>query len=488
MSRFNLKTTSRTKTVNLAGGEAYIESPKLELVSLVLTSFVKDKFYESADDQLKRLRAILSKISDKTFAAKTAIYARNEFGMRSITHALLAEIAKSVKGEKWTKKAIEYGTRRPDDLLEIVSYYINNYGKPIPNSLKKGVSLALKKFDEYQLAKYKGDNKETKLVDILNLVHPKPGKENSKLFKRLVEGRLKTADTWETKLTKAGQSVSEIEDEGEKAEALAKEKKGAWKELVKENKLGYFALLRNLRNILEQGDAKTIDLAAKQLVDEKRIHGSLVLPFRFTTALKELASITGSRKLIEALSDALDISLKNVPKLPGKTLVVLDESGSMSGKPIEIGSIFAAVLYKANDADLVMFAEDARFQAFNTKDSTITIAKQLEDSANGGGTNFDASFELITEKKKKYDRIIILSDMQGWMSSDTPVAAFNQYKKATGTDPFIYSFDLNGHGSLQFPERNVFCIAGFSDKIFDAMKLLEEDRNALIKKIEAVKL
>jgi len=82
--------------------------------------------------------------------------------------------------------------------------------------------------------------------------------------------------------------------------------------------------------------------------------------------------------------------------------------------------------------------------------------------------------------------------MQGWISdgwgSSNPKAAYANYKLRTGADPLIYSFDLNSYGSMEFPERNVYCLAGFSDKIFDIMKVLEEDREALIHRVESIEL
>lgn len=106
MARFR-KTNYRNTIENRAGGEAFKQSPKLELVSLLLTSFVKDQYYRTADEQLEDLSRLVNEISDKKFVAKSAIYARNEFGMRSITHALIGELVKIVKGKKWLKFAIE---------------------------------------------------------------------------------------------------------------------------------------------------------------------------------------------------------------------------------------------------------------------------------------------------------------------------------------------------------------------------------------------
>jgi len=468
--RFNSKTTN--KTINKAGGVAYKQTDKLSFVSILLTSFLKDQFYRSTDETIEELVALFNGV-DKKFAAKTALFARTKFGMRSVSHLVAGEIAKSVKNETWTKKFFDKIVYRPDDMTEIMSYYLSKYSKPIPNSLKKGFALALSRFDDYKMAKYRGEKSELSLVDIVNLVHPK----NTETIKKLVNGELKSTDTWESELTQAGQEAKTDEQKEEL-------KKHVWIKLIKEKKIGYFALLRNLRNILEQAP-DVIGQACELLVDENLIKKSLVLPFRFSTAYNQIeeTNLDGARSVLIALTKATDIAMSNVPKFGGKTLVVIDESGSMEGKPSEIATLFGAVLIKSNDADLMLFAGEARYRTVNPMDSTLTIRKSI--GFNGGSTNFHSIFQ---EANKPYDRIIILSDMQGWVGYESPVSDFNDYKTRTGAKPFIYSFDLQGYGSMQFPEPNVFCLAGFSDKIFDIMKLLESDKQALINEIEKIEL
>lgn len=482
MSKFNSKSKTTKRTVNLAGGKAYVENPKLELVSILLTSFVADQFYRTAGEGIDRVKELINQIKDKMFVAKAALYARTKFGMRSISHVVAGELAKEVKGETWSKRFFDKIVYRVDDMAEILAYYLSNYGKPVPNAVKKGFRAALSRFDAYHLAKYRGERNDISLVDVVNLVHPKPGEKNADALKKLVAGELTSTDTWESKLTKAGQDA---ENDEEKEELKA----SAWKELVLEKKIGYFALLRNLRNILEQGDKETQKAAFELLQDEKLIKKSLVLPFRFTKALEEIEKISGSRDCIVAISKAIDIAVANVPVFEGKTLVALDCSGSMEGRPAEIGSLFAAILAKSNDSDLMLFSDSAEYRAVNPLDSTSSIAKSVKFAS--GGTNFHAIFE---EANRKYDRIIILSDMQGWMSGGlgqrggAPDQTVSAYRKKFSANPFIYSFDLSGYGSLQFPENNVFAIAGFSDKVFDLMKLLEEDRNAMVAEIEKVEI
>ena len=166
MSRFTQKSQG-TKTENLAGGEAFSQSPETELASILLTSFAQDQFYRSANQTFDKIKELLPKV-DKEFAAKAAIYARNEFGMRSITHVLASELAPYIAGKEWNKRFYDKVIRRPDDMIEIVSYH-KGKGDKLSGAMKKGFARAFDKFDRYQLAKYRGEGKSVKLVDIVNL-------------------------------------------------------------------------------------------------------------------------------------------------------------------------------------------------------------------------------------------------------------------------------------------------------------------------------
>jgi hypothetical protein len=250
-------------------------------------------------------------------------------------------------------------------------------------------------------------------------------------------------------------------------------------------KIGYFALLRNLRNILTQAP-QFIGLACDILTDERMVRSSRVLPFRFKTAYDEVQKMTTSkevREVIKALDKALELSTSNVPQFDGETLVVIDVSGSMSGRPSEIASLFGAILAKTNNCDVMTFATRANYANYNPADSVLTIRNSFNFS--GGGTNFK---DIFLKANRKYDRIVILSDMQGWIGHTSPVSEFNLYKKKFKCEPWVYSWDLAGLGTTQFPEKNIFALAGFSDKVFDIMKWLETDRNELYKMIDAVEI
>lgn len=483
MSKFNTTLPKqKTLTENLAGGQAYSQTNELSLVSLLLTSFVNDQFYRDANNTLSELKSLISKIDDKEFVAKSAIYARDKFGMRSITHALAGELTSQLAGKEWAKDFYNKVVVRVDDMTEIMSYYLayktNKDNPKFPNSLKKGFAKAFDKFDNYQLAKYKNTNKAVKLVDVVNLVHPTPSVRNQESLNLLINDKLKSADTWESKLSQAGQMADSEED-------LAQLKADAWQELISTRKIGYFALLRNLRNIITQAP-DSVSSACELLVDEKMIKNSRVLPFRFTKAYEEIEKLPSSKSVREvqmALNQALDISVNNVPKFDGETLVVMDVSGSMSGRPSEIASLFGAILAKSNSCDVMTFSTNAQYKSYNPMDSVMTIRNSFRFS--GGGTNIRSVFQ---KAEKEYDNIIILSDFQSWLGYYTPSVEFNKYKKKYNCNPHVYSFDLAGYGTLHLPEKQVYCLAGFSDKVFDIMQLLKTDKNALLNEIKSIRI
>ena len=463
---------SAPNTVNFAGGRAFTQTAKLELVSVLLTTFLEDEFYRTEKQTTEKIRDLITKVGDPRFVAKAALYARNTYGMRSVSHLVAGELPKSVKGARWTKSFYAQVVRRPDDVMETLGYYLAVYGRPVPNSLKKGLGAALARFDEHQVAKYRREHGVFKMVDAVNLVRPKATPALSKL----VRGELAPAQTWETKLTQAGT--------GETAEQVAAAKTQAWGELLRERKLGYLALLRNVRNILTQAPELVGELCA-QLADEGAVRKSLVFPFQFLSAVDVLkqGNLPGASRVMDALNQAIDHSLANVPNFGGNTLVALDSSGSMVGRPQTIGSLFAATLVKATGADLMLFSDDARYVTLNRHDTTLTAAQSIPFIS--GGTNFNSIFQRAN---RAYDRIVILSDMQGWIGGGAPLQPFADYKTRYSVTPRVFSFDLKGYGTLQFPQERVYCLAGWNDRVFEIMQKLDRDPEALVRDVESVPL
>jgi hypothetical protein len=434
-------------------------APELELTHAVLTTFLEDKFYESGNDRIKRIQALV-KACQPQFVANLAIVARKEFNLRSVTHVLLGELSKIHRGDSTVMNAIIDSTVRVDDLTELVSYV----GTPLPKQVKRGVRNAILKFNRYQLAKYKGEGKGVSLVDLFNLTHPKTKHANAeqrKAWKDLIEGNLKSFDTWETEISNAKDDKARTK---------------IWENLIKEDKMGYMALLRNLNNLVKYGVSdKVIDLAAKKLSSAEEVAKSKQLPFRFVTAYD---NVSGSRKLMDAIAEAMEHALSNVPVLSGKTLIAVDSSGSMQGECMKKAAIFAAALVKSNpNADLILYDTAVKeFNKFNSKTPLIDLSKGIEQAAMGGGTETSLVFWYAGNKKVAYDRVIIISDNQSWSEGYGASVQdyYTAYKAQFKINSFVYAIDIQGHGTTDLKGGRVFYLTGWSDRLLDFIGRAEE--------------
>ena len=167
MSKFNGKQTIITK--NNCGHSAYAMKDKEKLVTQVLTSFFNEnKFYGDNSEDLKETTKRVIQ-TDPQFVANLAVFARREFNMRSVSHVLVAHLAHEVEGKPFVRQTVKGVSLRGDDITEIMACYISLFGKPIPNSLKKGINDVLQGFDEYTLSKYKGNGNAVKMRDLMCL-------------------------------------------------------------------------------------------------------------------------------------------------------------------------------------------------------------------------------------------------------------------------------------------------------------------------------
>lgn len=438
----------------------------------VLTSFFNEaKFYgDNSKEMQETIQAVIKK--DPAFVSSLAVFARRVFNMRSVSHVLTGYLAHTVEGKPYTRKTVMGVVQRGDDATEILSFYLNNFGKPIPNSLRKGLADVFGTFDEYTLAKYKGQGKGVKMRDVLCLCRPTPKDENqSALWKRLLEGRLETPVTWETQLSAKGNS------------------KETWESLIDSGKVGYMALLRNLRNIVQAGPAN-IEKVYAVIEDPEAVKRSRQLPFRFLSAYKSVSVIAGSRAF-NALESAVEASVQNMPRLGGTTVIAVDVSGSMSS-PIsaksdirccEIGMMLGLIANKMCDNSIFYtFENKIEKPALSSRNGILYTA--VKEAKASGGTDMDLPFEKMMEDRVRADRIILISDnmcnagVSYW--NKTPVQSLaDQYRQKTGNDLWVHAIDLQGYGTQQFHGRKTNIIAGWSEKVFDFIRLAEQGEGTL---------
>ncbi len=477
--KFN--TALKNRTFNHEGATAFSMQPQEKLVSRVLTSFFNEtKFYgDNSSELVANLREVLA--TEPKFVANLAIYARREMHLRTIAHVLCAELAHDAVGKEYLRATLMQLVERPDDLTEILAYYLQTFGKPIPNALKKGLADALRKFDAYQLAKYNRAH-AVKLRDLLCLVHPKAETESqSELWKKLLENRLEPPITWETELSKYGN------------------RKEVWERLIAEKKLGYMAMLRNLRNIIK-AEITNLPQVYQFLSDATRVLQNKQLPFRYYNAYRILQQEgLGTSKIFDALEAAIKISTKNIPRLPGKTLIAADVSGSMNS-PIsaksqitcaEIAVLLLAIAnYICEETITTTFDNHLYLCQLATHNGIIANANGIK--VNGGGTDITLPLHYLLQKKIKVDRIIILSDNEinrgynyrtGYGAPKNCQALFTEYQSRINPQVWLHAIDLQGYGTQQFAGRNVNLLAGWNERIFDFISASEAKPGSLLEKI-----
>lgn len=524
MSKYNTTRVSAThEVVNAQGGQSIKFVPEMELVGL-LANGLDGHFYEKETDRETRLIELIKQVGkkDPELVAKALVYARTVMGQRSVTHvgavAAISVLSGSPLASRFFTKRDRKANRggiifRLDDMLEIVAYYfLRNPGKPLPNSIKRGFKRALETADTYELAKYQGSGKSVSMVDIVNLVHPKPSEKMQDTFKKLMTGELKQFNTSEDKNTKSGQVVAEKVKSGvitkDEAEVELKEAKGEnWKQLITDGTLGYLALLRNLRNIVNDTTDEVYKASLEMLTDEKRVRKSLVFPHQIDIAFEVLLHENGvpmARRttLLTAISKAYELAIPNLTELftNGRTAVVVDTSSSMRQNPVSMmikskstsinshavdkASLIGATLVKGIGADLYSFDADCRKMMYNPLDSVNTIKNMIVSNTNGGNTIFESIFRRLSGK---YDRIFVISDMQG---GDTILkgSSYQDYIRTHG-QPTVYAIDLKGYGTTMFKQtEKLINLFGYGSDIYEQVKSAEINPKQILAEIRAIEI
>lgn len=530
-------TTTGQTTVNHQGGIGHLRDAKSELFLLAVSNTVgNDTFYEKAGDRDDRYQALVRTLAveDPAWTANLLRWLRTDANMRTAAIVGAAEYVRArltaaspanrsagitriprqhetqAPDGRWEGDALSYNTasnraviasvlQRPDEPGELLGYWTSRYGRNIPKPVKRGIEDAIGSlYTERSLLKYDTASKGFRFGDVLELVHPSPKAVwQGDLFKHAIDRRhnrdnpipesltMLHARAWladmpvadrRTHLDTAGAQLS-LRDAGMTWEALAGWLQGpldaaAWTAVIPS--MGYMALLRNLRNFdqAEVSDDVAAGVAAI-LADPPAVAKSRQFPFRFLAAYKHAPSLRWGH----ALEKALGHSLANVPALPGRTLVLVDRSGSMFGglsertqlNRADSAAVFGTALaMRATSSDLVEFGTTSRPVRYERGESVLRV---IDRFGSLGGTN---TATAVREHYRGHDRVVIVTDEQ---------TASSYYGDPTGQVPAnipVYTWNLAGyqagHGPSGTANRHTF--GGLTDQAFGLIPLLEAGRSA----------
>ena len=381
------------------GAPARYISPELQLRRSVLACLLWERqFYEDGVEIGGRIAELVPKVDAKKVAA-LAVEARERMNLRHVPLLLAREMARHTSHRGVLAETLERVIQRADELTEFVAIYWKDGRVPLSSQAKKGLAAAFPKFDEYQLAKYDRSG-PIKLRDVLFLCHAKPRDDKQAgVWKKLIWGRLANPDTWEVAISVVGATNGA-------------NKRAAWERLLTENKLGALALLRNLRNFRESAVDEALVLAALSAMNTQR-----VLPFRF------LAAARYAPQWEKALEQAMLASLAGQAKLPGKTALLVDVSGSMTAplsRRSEVRRLDAAyglaVLLREIAGKSAVYSFSDELVELPARRG-FALCDAIEKSQSHNGTQLGKAVEELHRRAERdhnqsYDRLIVISDEQ----------------------------------------------------------------------------
>lgn len=499
---------SGARAVTGEGHLGYVRANKSALFLLAAGSLGgEDKFYETGAQSTQRLVDLVRKVAvkDPQWTAAFLNWLRSEGNIRtaSVVGAVEAADAMVKAGIPGGRQIVASVLQRADEPGEAMAYWLATRKGPegqrvnMPASIKRALADAVGRlYNQYNLMKYDSDAAAVRFGDVIDMVHPHPAQDGWKsgLYRHALARRhgrdmsedrnlpeslttiraqvalrvaaqgnpsvlldseaLKAAGmTWEDALSLAGQ--------------LKLDKGKIWKAILPS--LGYMALIRNLRNMDEAGVSDTdVAAAIARIQDPDQVARSRQLPYRFYSAYKNAPSLRWGH----ALDVALNLSLKNIPALGGRTLILIDTSGSMQSKLSEksqmsyqeAAGLFGIALAMKGEADVYGWAD----RPFHFPVKGTSVLKNLEayvrrNGEVGFGTNLTAAIQG-SYVPGKYDRMVVISDMQ----------VMGYGGRLIPTDIPCYFFNLAGYkaAAVQTTGR-VYELGGLTDHTFKMITMLE---------------
>lgn len=513
------------------GAPGFKRDARGELFMLGAGRFFGEKsFYETAHDGADRFRALVHEVAgaDPAWLASFLKWLRSDANIRTAALVGAVEYARATQtmprdADFFTvpglsaRAVVRSVLQRADEPGEMIAYFRSRYGRSIPIAIKRGIADAIvghgtdrkPLYSEYTMLKYDTASHGYRFGDVVDIVCPATlhpdvrGTKLGDLFQFAIDRRHDRGDESSFTMLKANRDFRRLADASPnllldaaklKAAGLTWEdalsiggakldKAKLWESLIDAEALGYMAVIRNLRNMDEAGVSKA---HAKRIVemieDPARVAASRQLPFRFYSAY----NATPSDRWKQALTEALDYSTANIPKLTGRTLVLVDTSASMEGKLsdrsgvryVDVAALFGVALARnASKVDLYGFGDGVFKHELAYGGSVLGQTKQFVARVGeaGHGTRIADSMRRTFAG---HDRVVIFTDMQTMHSRYSGYGIGDVSSTVPASVP-VYAWNLAGYEASMMPtgSGNRHEFGGFSDSAFSIMQALEAGRD-----------
>jgi hypothetical protein len=500
-----IRSTPAPGAVTFEGAPAFVRDLRSELFLLAITNMVGEQaFYEDAatrDDRFIRLVGQLA-VADPAWMMSFLRWLRGDANLRSAAlvaaaEAVHARLAAGGDGapEHSNRRMIDAVLQRPDEPGELLAYWTSRHGRSVPKPVKRGVADAVRRlYTERALLKHDTATKGFRFADVLELTHPAPATPaQGDLFVHALDRRHGRGDDVPTTLsTVRAQAVLRsaaaddpsvlLDADALRAAAMTWEdalslvgstvdRAALWTALIPS--MGYMALLRNLRNFDEAGVGDDVAAAvAAKLADPAQVAKSRQLPMRFLSAYRAAPSLRWAYPLEQALGHCL----ANVPALPGRTLVLIDTSGSMHCGFSRDGTLMrwdAAALFglalarRCAYADVVSFSGGTMVFPYRAGESVLAALHRWQTGGFfiGGGTETAGA---LRRHFAGHDRVVVLTDEQATSGGGAVDTAIPQ-------DVPMITFNLAGYRYGHAPSGTTtrVTIGGLTDQAFRMIPAVE---------------
>jgi 60 kDa SS-A/Ro ribonucleoprotein len=505
----------QTDAVNSENAPAYALAPKQALAQYAATGCFGRTFYAAADEQLTRVLELCEAIAsqgESEFVARVAIYSRTQSFMKDMPALLCAWLsARDPRLHETVFARVIDNARMLRTYVQILRSGVVGR-KSLGSAPKRLVREWLASRDEEALFSSSAGQSPS-LSDIVKMVHPKPASPKREAFYGYMLGRSYDANAlpklvMQFEQFKAGEASDVPDLPFLLLSALPLSQKD-WVSIAKN--ASWQTTRMNLNTFARHGVFEAhglADLIAARLRDAGEIARARVFPYQLLTAYRNCDAAV-PQEVRNALQDAMELAMANVPSIVGDVVVCPDVSGSMkspvtgyragsttSVQCIDVAALVAASVLRKNPAATVLPFEQAVVSVdLNSRDSVMTNAGQLA-SIGGGGTNCSAPVRLLNQRKAKADLVLFISDNESWVDrrrgrGTALLAEWSEFRQRNPKARLV-CLDVQPNQTTQAAERaDILNIGGFSDQVFEVISAfasgqLEADH--WIARIEAVEV
>jgi 60 kDa SS-A/Ro ribonucleoprotein len=495
-----------TDTRNEEGAPAYAFTPRHALAQYAATGCLNGTFYASAEVQLDNLLALSGQV-EPAFVARTALYCR-ERGYMKDTPALLCAVL-SVLGPELLPRVFHRVIDNGRMLRSFVQ--ILRSGAVARRSLgtlpKRLVREWLEARGEDALFR-DSVGQSPSLADIIRMVHPKPGTPQREALYGYLLGRPYRPEAlpalvaeYEAFKSNPSRPVPEVPFQLLTSLPLSTE---AWVQIARQ--APWHMTRMNLNTFARHGvfEHRGLDkLVAKRLADPEAVRRARVFPYQLLAAwLSAGEQVPGCVR--EALQQAMEVALENVPRVEGKVYVCVDVSGSMQSpvtgergsattkvRCVDVaGLVAAAVLRRNPGAEAIPFEHQVVPLTLRARDTVMANAQRLA-AVGGGGTNCSAPLAWLNARKAKGDLVVFVSDNESWVDARAGrgTATLHEWELFRRRNPEarLVCIDIQPYGHTQAPDReDILNVGGFSDVVFELVADFARGRLDARRWVEAI--